>query len=265
MVFDLRGRRALVTGASSGIGAEIARQLASYGAHLVLAARRRGAMEELAESLGRSHGVSVDIIEVDLATDDGPADLIRSVDADLGGLHETIDVLVNNAGVGIYGDGIDHRWEDEARMLRLNILCLAQLTKHFGAKMKARGDGRIMQVASTAAFQPCPGYAAYGATKAFVLHHAEALAEELRDSGVGITVLCPGSTNTEFFQVSGNQRNQLQQSTSLEADEVARLGVNALRKGKRVIVTGLSNKVTSTTVRFLPRRLQAILARKVLE
>ena len=261
MGFDLRGRRALVTGASSGIGAEIARELAARGMSLVLAARRRDRMDELGRSLGRSHSVDVDIVEVDLATESLATPLIEAADA----RHDRIDVLVNNAGVGIHGMGLDHDWNEELRMLRLNVLCVAQLTKHYGRKMRARGEGRILQVASTAAFQPCPTYAAYGATKAFVLQHAEALTEELRGSGVGITTVCPGSTNTEFFGISGNERGQVQTSTSLEPDEVAKSAIDALIRGKRLIVTGLANKVGASTVGFLPRRLQATIARKVLE
>lgn len=259
--FDLRGKRALVTGASAGIGREIARVLASHGAHLLLTARRRDRLDDLADSLGRSHGAEVDVIEADLADPAGAAELIQAVDS----RRRTVDVLVNNAGAGIHGHGLDHDWDAEARMLQLNVVSLAQLTKHFARGMAQRGSGRILQVASTAAFQPCPGYAAYGATKAFVLSQAEALAEELRNTDVKITALCPGSTNTEFFEVSGNQRNSVQISTSLDPDVVARAGVAAMLAGKRVIVTGLSNKITSTGVRLLPRRLQAILARKVLE
>ncbi len=259
--FDLRGKRALVTGASAGIGREIARVLAAHGAHLILTARRRDRLEELADTLGRSHGAEVDVMESDLADPGGAQALIEAVES----RHPIVDVLVNNAGSGIHGHGLDHEWEAEARMLQLNVVSLAQLTKHFARAMVRRGSGRILQVASTAAFQPCPSYAAYGASKAFVLHQSEALAEELRDSDVKITVLCPGSTNTEFFEVSGNERNQMQVSTSLDPDVVARQGVAAMLTGKRVIVTGLSNKITSTGVRLLPRRLQAILARKVLE
>lgn len=261
MGFDLRGRRALVTGASSGIGAEIARELAARGASLVLAARRRDAMEELGRSLGRSHSIDADIVEVDLATEALATPLIEAVDA----RHDRIDVVVNNAGFGIHGSGLDHDWEDELRMLRLNVLCVLQLTKHYARKMRTRGEGRILQVASNAAFQPCPFYAAYGATKALVLHHAEALAEELRGSGVGLTTVCPGSTNTEFFEVSGNERNRAQTSTSLEPDEVAKTAVDAMVRDKRSVVPGLANKVGASTIKLLPRRVQTALARKVLE
>lgn len=261
MGFDLKGRHALVTGASSGIGREIARVLAAHGAHLVVCARRRERLEELADALGRSHGVRVDVIVVDLSRPGGATELCERVD-DLG---VPIDVLVNNAGVGIHGQGLGHEWGAEERMLVLNVLAPAQLTKHFTRAMVRRGVGRVLQVASTAAFQPCPSYAAYGASKSFVLHHGEALAEELRGTGVAVTVLCPGSTDTEFFAISGNERSQIQRATSLDADVVARAAVRALVAGRRTVVTGLANKLSVFGLRLVPRRLQAVLARKVLE
>ena len=260
MSFDLRGSYALVTGASSGIGLEIARGLGARGVHLVLAARRRDKLDEIAAAIGRSNSINIQVVDVDLSHPEGPETLIDMIDEKAC----PIDILVNNAGVGLYGDGLDSDAGRETAMLRLNVVALAQLTKHFGRSMKVRGRGHILQVASTAAFQPCPGYAAYGASKAFVLHHAEALAEELRDSGVTVTALCPGSTNTEFFEVSGHQRNQLQEATSLTPAEVADQAIEAMLRGRRIRVTGLSNKLAAMGVRFLPRRLQAIVTRKVL-
>lgn len=258
--FDLAGRRALVTGASSGIGAEIARVLASHGCNLVLAARRESLLSELGGRLGVLHGVSVDLVTVDLAEEGGPRRLIDEVER----LGDPIDVLVNNAGVGMFGDGLDHDQEDEQRMLRLNVLAVAELTKHFGAAMRRRSCGRILQVASTAGFLPCPGYAAYGASKAFVLHHAEALAEELEGANVAITVVCPGTTNTDFFEISGHARNALQRSTALEPQEVAQQAVAALKKGRRTLVTGWANKCAMAGLRLVPRRVQAVLARRAL-
>lgn len=261
MGYDIVGRYALVTGASSGIGREIARVLAARGAHLVITARRRERLEELGAALARSHSVEVHIVEADLSVRGGATELIEKVEE----LGKPIDVLINNAGAGLHGPGLEHEWGAEERMLTLNVLSLAQLTKHFARAMVARGRGRILQVASTAAFQPCPSYAAYGASKSFVLHQSEALAEELRDTGVGVTALCPGSTNTEFFDVSGNERSQVQLATSLDADVVARAAIKALLAGRRAVVTGATNKLGVWGLRLVPRRLQAILARKVLE
>lgn len=258
---DLVGLRALVTGASSGIGAEIARVLASRGVHLILAARRRERLEALAEELGTACSVEVDLVVVDLSTEVGPAELIAAVEA----LRRPVDVLVNSAGVGVHGHGLDHDWDREASMLRLNVMAVAQLTKHFGRAMRARGRGHVLQISSTAAFQPCPSYAAYGASKAFVLHHGEALAEELASAGVRVTVACPGSTNTEFFEVSGNRRGPIQESTSLDPEEVARASVRAMLAGRRTVVTGAFNRLSVIGLRLVPRRLQAVLARKVLE
>lgn len=257
----LIGRRALVTGASGGIGLEIARVLASHGASLVLAARRTDELARHAEEIGTAHGVAVDHVTVDLAKPTGARELIDAVAE----RRHDIDVLVNNAGRGIHGDGLNHDWDDEAAMLQLNVVTLCELTKHYGRAMRARGRGFIVQIASTAAFQPCPTYAAYGATKAFVLQHAGALAEELRDSGVKVLAVCPGSTNTQFFETSGNVRNPVQVRTSLDPEEVARKTVEAMLAGKRTIVTGASNKLGAVGTRLIPRRLQAILARKILE
>lgn len=260
MSFDLRGRYALITGASSGIGLEIARGLGARGAHLILAARRRDKLDAIAASIGRSHSVNIQVVDVDLAHPEGPKTLIEMIDEE----ECPIDILVNNAGVGLFGDGLESDAAREEAMLRLNVLALAHLTKHYGRSMRLRGQGSILQVASTAAFQPCPGYAAYGATKAFVLLHAEALAEELRDSGVTITALCPGSTNTEFFVISGHKRNQLQEATSMEPAEVAEMAIEAMLKGRRVKVPGLTNALGAFGVRFLPRKWQAALTRRVL-
>jgi len=260
MGFDLGGRRALVTGASAGIGAEIARELAARGADLTLAARRADRLEALAASLRSEYGVSVEVTPADLAAPGGAAALI-----DRCGETPAIDVLVNNAGIGMHGDGVGHPWEDERGMIQLNVLSVAELTKHFAAQMRARGTGRILQVASTASFLPCPGYAAYGATKAFVLHHAEALDEELRDCDVRVLALCPGSTNTAFFEISGNVRGRAQVATSLDPVAVARAGVDAIERSRRVTVPGLANKLTTAGLRVIPRRLQATLARRVLE
>ncbi|MEM9380419.1 MAG: SDR family NAD(P)-dependent oxidoreductase [Planctomycetota bacterium] len=259
MAFQVRGRRALVTGASAGIGREIARVLAERGARVAVVARRRDRLEELADELRAAHGTDVQVVESDLADPAGVRSLLDAVEA------EDVDVLVNNAGFGIHGDGLDHDWEDEHRMLRLNVIALAELTKHYARAMRARGSGRILQVASIAAFQPCPSYAAYAATKAFVLQHAQALDDELRGTDVRVTALCPGTTNTDFFDIAGNVRNRIQKATSKEPDFVARVGVDAMIAGRRIAVTGLGNKIAVAALRVVPRRLQVTLARRVLE
>ncbi|MEM6572431.1 MAG: SDR family oxidoreductase [Planctomycetota bacterium] len=259
MAFQVRGRRALVTGASAGIGREIARVLAQRGARLVLAARRRDRLDELAEELRAAHGTEVEVVVCDLADPGGARALIDAVDA------ADLDVLVNNAGIGIHGSGLDHAWEDEHRMLRINVVAVAELTKHYGRAMRDLGTGRILQVASVAAFQPCPSYAAYGATKAFVLQQAEALDDELRGTDVRVTALCPGTTNTDFFDIAGNVRNRIQKATSMEPDVVARIGVDAMIAGRRIAVTGLGNRIGNLALRLIPRRLQVTLARRVLE
>ncbi|MEM9799791.1 MAG: SDR family oxidoreductase [Planctomycetota bacterium] len=258
MRFTLSGRRALVTGASSGIGRAIARELAARGTDLVVTARRRERLEALCNELGGR--VSVDPIVVDLAREDGARSLVDEVEA----LGAPVDVLVNCAGFGLKGPALDQTWERERSMLVLNVLAVAELTKHFGRAMAERGDGRILQVASTVAFQPCPGYAAYAASKTFVLHHGEALAEELREAGVGVSVLCPGSTDTEFFDAAGIERNRVRRATSLTPDRVARAGVDAIVRNRRLVVPGVGNRLGASAVRFLPRRFQVAAARRLL-
>lgn len=254
---SLGDRWALVTGASSGIGADFARELAQRGMHLVLVARREERLRALAEELEREHGVRTRVIVADLGKPDAP----RALHEQLQGEGIAVDVLVNNAGFGVFGEFLDVPWERERQMLELDVLALVHLTKLFAADMRARGFGRVLQVSSIGAFQPSPTYATYSAAKAFVLSFGEALACELRGSGVTVTVVAPGVAETEFFAVAGQKRSLFQRLTIMSSARVAGIGVRALERGRTLVVPGLVNAATAWSMRLLPRRWQAALAK----
>ena len=242
---------ALVTGASSGIGLDLARELARDGHDLVLTARTVAPMEQLAAELEAWGAASV-VIPADLSRPGGAAALARAIEAR--GL--SIEVLVNNAGLGAIGrfDRTDPVRISE--MLQVNVVALTELTRLILPGMVARGRGKVMLVGSTAGFQPGPGMAVYFATKAYVLSFGEALAEELRGTGITVTTLCPGPTATNFAQISGS--NELPYFNSamrhvMSAAEVARLGYHGLKGGRRVVITGLLNRIVALGGRFAPR------------
>ena len=256
MTPDLHGRTALVTGASSGLGADFARELARRGADLVLVARRRERLEALAKELSQAHGRQAHVVAMDLGEEDAPARLhARTREMGL-----EVDVLVNNAGFGIYGPFLDIPWERERAMLRLDVEALVQLTKLYGRDMVARDRGWILQVASIGAFQPSPTYASYSAAKAFVLSFGEALAYELRRTKVRVCVVSPGVTETEFLEVAGQQRTLYQRMTMMKSADVARAGVKALLRGRASCVPGVVNKVPAFLMRLTPRRGAAAMA-----
>jgi len=243
---------ALVTGASGGIGAELARELARRGHDLVLAARSLAPMEALAAEL-RDDGTAVTVIPADLAKPGAAAGLAHEVASR--GL--VVDVLVNNAGLGAAGrfDRIDPARLGE--VLQVNVVALSELTRLLIPGMVARGRGRIMLVASVAGFQPGPHMAAYFASKAYVLSLGEALAYELRGTGVTVTTLCPGATATNFFVVAGAKNSVMAKRLRrmMPADLVAQLGMRGLMAGRRVVITGMMNRVVALAGRYAPRRL----------
>ncbi len=252
----LDGHTALVTGASSGIGADIARVLARRGASLVLVARRADPLNRLAEELGQACGAAVKV---------RPADLGDAADrAALGNAMEGVDILVNNAGLGVYGPFADAPWERIQRMLEVNVVALSQLTHLALPGMRRAGWGRIMQVASIAAFQPTPSYAAYGATKAQILSFGVALNHELRGSGVTCTTLCPGTTQTEFFSVAGQRMNRMQRASVMTSEAVARIGVDAMLRRSPVVVAGQANALSALGGRMLPPALAARIAARLM-
>jgi short-subunit dehydrogenase len=238
---------ALVTGASSGIGIAMARELARRGHDLVLSARSLAPMEALAEEL-RQMGAAATIIVADLATPGSAAALM----AELSARGIEIEVLVNNAGLGAFGAFERATPTRIAEMLQVNIVALTELTHTVLPAMRARRRGQIVLVASTASFIPCPYFAVYGATKAYVRSLGEALSQEVRGSGVTVNVLCPGATATNFFDVAGNAPTMLQKGRMMTAEAVAKIGCRGMARGERVTIAGVMNHVLAFLVTHLP-------------
>jgi uncharacterized protein len=238
---------ALVTGASSGIGIAMARELARRGHDLVLSARSLAPMEALAEEL-RQMGAAATIIVADLAAPGSAAALIAELSAQ--GIE--IEVLVNNAGLGAFGAFERATPMRIAEMLQVNIVALTELTHAMLPAMRARRRGQIVLVASTASFIPCPYFAVYGATKAYVRSLGEALSQEVRGSGVTVNVLCPGATATNFFYVAGNAPTMLQKGRMMTAEAVAKIGCRGMARGERVTIAGVMNHVLAFLVTHLP-------------
>lgn len=255
------GRTALITGASSGIGLELAREFARHGHDLVLVARRAERLEEIATSLRSEHGVEVCVLAFDLSVlENGRA--LHGVLAERG---IQVDYLINNAGFGSYGPFVDGDSDRQQEMIALNIAALTQLTRLFVPAMVARRSGCVLNVASTAAFQPGPMMAVYFATKAYVLHFSEAIANELKDTGVSVTALCPGSTESEFASSANAERSLIFTMRTLPSSAaVARYGYRAVHKQKRVAVHGALNRLLVQLVRFTPRALVTAIARRMM-
>lgn len=252
------GQWALVTGASSGIGVELARELAALGASVVLVARRRTELESLAKELVDAHRVEAKVVAMDLGQPGAAEELVDRLDAEGVDVH----VLVNNAGFGIHGVFVEMAWERLAMMLQLNITTLVRLTHLLAPRMVARGSGHVMNVASIGAYMPVPTYGAYAATKAFVRNFTEALDDELRGTGVRAVSVCPGSTATEFVATSGTRITDFGSRMTMSAAACARIAVRAMLKGRRNVVTGRMNAVMMWMLRLLPRRWMASIGRK---
>jgi short-subunit dehydrogenase len=244
------GQTALITGASSGIGLELAKIHASKGDHLVLVARNLKKLEQLKSEIEDAYRVNVKVIQKDLSQPDAALEVFK----ELSGLKIQIDYLINNAGFGDYGWFYETDWEKEHRMINLNITALTQFCKLYLPEMVKRGSGKIMNVASTASFQPGPGMAVYYATKAYVLHFSEALHSEVRKKGVTVTALCPGATESGFSAAADMEDSKLFKGKKLPSSAtVAQYGYKAMMKGKPVAIHGLMNYLMANSVRFAPR------------
>jgi short-subunit dehydrogenase len=245
------GSTILITGASSGIGADLARQLAERGYNVTLTARRKERLEELADELREAHDIVADVETCDLGAAAARGRLISKLQ---GGEREVVGVC-NNAGFGNLGNFLDHELEEELNVVKVNIEALHHLTGAFVPRMVQQGAGAVLNVASTAAFQPLPGFATYAASKAFVHSFSEALHTELSGTGVSVTSLCPGFTKTEFEQRAGAEdaAAKLPGFTWMESEDVAREAVEGMISGRRTVVPGVLNKAVSTSGRFVPR------------
>lgn len=245
---------ALVTGASSGIGLELARVAAARGHDLALVARGEDALRGLAEELARDHGAAAHVVPVDLSAPGGPDAVVAAADE----LGLEIDVLVNNAGFGLYGDFVDTDLAVERDMIAVNVTAPTVLAKRFAERMVRRGRGRILNVASTAAFQPGPRMAVYYATKAYVLSLSMALSVELDGTGVTVTCLAPGPVRTPFRERARVSRSRLfSGERGGQPADVARAGWAALERGRRLAIPGFWNRAGATAARLVPLPLTA--------
>ena len=235
---------ALITGASAGLGVAFARQLAARGHRLVLAARRKDRLDALAAQVGNARAVAIDLSEPGAAER-----LIVTCDA----AGEEVDLLVNNAGFGLRGDFGKLDAARQREMIDLNIGALTDLCRLVAPRMVERRSGAILNVASTAAFQPGPKMAVYFATKAYVLSFSEALHEELKPHGVNVSALCPGPTRTEFGEVAGFGQDSRFDKVAMSAEEVVRQGLAGLEDKRAVVITGALNKAGAWGTRFIPR------------
>ena len=242
-------RTALITGASSGIGLELAKLFAKDNYNLVLVARRKSQLERLALELSKEYSISVTIIAKDLSLPSSPEEIFNELKEK--SIH--IDILVNNAGTQVYGKFHKTDIEKELQLIQVNLVSLTHLTKMAVAEMSKRGCGKILNIGSTGSFTPSPLNAIYCATKAYVLNFSEGIAKDLEGTGITVTTLCPGATHTEFAEKAKMQNTRLFSSMVMNPDEVAKIGYRALIKGKRVVVAGLYNKLLVFSLRFTPR------------
>lgn len=254
-------KTALITGASSGIGLELAHLFAQDGYRLVLVARNRAALRQVGDDLQSRYGITVRIAPKDLAHPASPDELYHELQES----GVVLDILVNNAGFGVAGAFLNTKWNDESEMIQVNIAALTHLTKLFLPQIRAR-EGKLLNVSSMAAFQPGPFMAAYYASKAYVLSFSEALAEEMVGTGVTVTCLCPGPVNTNFQKRAYLQGTAMMKSPlAVEVREVARIGYEGMKQGRRIIIPGWKNRILAGGVRLAPRNLLTKVVRRLQE
>lgn len=249
----------LVTGASSGIGRELARCFAADGSKLILVARKRDTLNSVAEELRRDYKTHAEVLPADLAGPSAPLRIFEHLET----AGTKVDVLVNNAGFGAKGPFARLPLDRQLNMVQVNLTALMHLTRLFLPGMVDRHRGGVVNVASTAAFQPGPGMAVYYATKAFVLSFSEAVTEELAGTGVTVTALCPGPTATNFVAAADGKSSRLFDKVAMSAQSVALTGYQAFRRGRAVVITGLVNRALATSTRFVPRAVVRKIAKRL--
>ncbi|PKD44148.1 SDR family NAD(P)-dependent oxidoreductase [Rhodohalobacter barkolensis] len=255
-------KTALITGASSGIGLELAKILAGDGYDLVITARREDRLIELKNELEDKSSAEVNIITADLSLPESPMNIYQYCEDQ----NIQINVLANNAGIGDYGLFHDSDWQKTATMIDLNIKSLTHLTRLFLPSMIDRKKGAILNIASTASFQPGPLMSVYYATKHYVLAFSEAIANEVQEYGIKVTALCPGPTQSEFQATANMEKSKLMDRFPMPTSkDVAEYGYKAMKKGKRVAVHGFMNKMMSKVVRILPKKWVTATVRKIQE
>ena len=247
MAGEWRGKWALITGASAGIGTAFAKELAAQGTHVVLTARRKERLEQLGRELEQKHGVQTAVTTADLTKREGP----EQIHAYTTSHNIEVELLINNAGFGAYGELPSVEVDRLLDMVQVNCSAVVHLTRLYLPEMVARGSGDILIVASTAAFQAVPYISTYAATKAFDLLFAEGLSEEIRPHGIRVCGLCPGSTESEFHIVAGQEKFARRVES---AEKVARTGLKALAAGKSYAISGLGNYLGAHGERLVPRR-----------
>lgn len=257
-----RKRTALITGASGGIGYEFVKLFAQDGYNLVLVARSEQKLNQIADELKSKFGIDVKVIAKDLANPSAPEEIFSQLQQ----ASIKIDILINNAGFASYGLFNETDLTAELQMLQVNVVCLTHLTKLFLKDMVKQGYGKILNLASTAAFQPGPLMAVYFASKAYVLSLSEAIANELEGTGVTVTALCPGPTESNFQKRAAMEDSKLVSGQKImDAETVAKIGYDALFDNKTVVVPGLKNKLLTESVRFTPRKLVTKIVRSMQE
>jgi uncharacterized protein len=250
--------RVLITGASGGIGYELAKLFARDHHNLVLVARSADKLAQVAAEL-QPTGVSVKTIALDLGQPLAPKFLFDQLQG------VAVDILINNAGFGCYGDFAEMPEEEIIGQINLNVTALTELTRLFMPAMIARRSGRVMNVASTAGFQPGPLMAVYYATKAYVISFSEAIANELEHSGVTVTCFCPGATHTGFAKRAGTEKSRLFQQFAMSAEKVAQEGYRAVMEGRALAISGVHNWLVAQSTRFAPRKMVTAISRWVAE
>jgi len=261
MINSIKGKFSLVTGASSGLGVDFAKILAEKGSNLILVARREDLLKKHQEEIKAKFNVQVEIIAMDLGTKEAPQHLYKLIKEK----NIDVDILINNAGFGIHDDFINIPWEKEESMLNLNIITVVNLTKLFVKDMIAKKYGYVLNIASVAAYQAVPTYACYGASKSFILNFSEAIRNELKNTNVKISVLSPGPTKTEFFEVAGAGNNKYKDYAMMESNKVARMGIDGMLNGKATVIPGFFNFMGAFSSKILPRNLITVLTGKMMK